>query len=146
MARLLAAGTKQMTTEQITIREFVRLHLLPMSTCRVAQNRSMPDSEGMDHWYCTLRAPGGRKMGVTFSMGSGHHGRPPEAEEVLSCLARDASLAADSFADFCANCGYDEDSRKAFRSYRQTRRQTYKLSQFLTPEQFELLLCGTEQL
>lgn len=41
----------------------------------------------------------------------------PKLRDVLHSIASDASLAQDSFDDFCSNLGYDTDSRKALETY-----------------------------
>jgi hypothetical protein len=43
--------------------------------------------------------------------------RLPKVGDVLSCLLHDGQAGSDTFADFCADFGYDEDSRKAFEIY-----------------------------
>ena len=88
-----------------------------MTVTKTDRNPNMEDSANMDHWRCTLTYEG-RRMSVYYSMGSGHHGKEPTALEVLDCLAMDATYADESFADFCGNCGYDTDSRKAERIYK----------------------------
>ena len=42
---------------------------------------------------------------------------PPAAASVLYCLLLDAGAAGSSFAAWCADYGYDTDSRKMFRTY-----------------------------
>lgn len=42
---------------------------------------------------------------------------PPHAADVLYSLLLDASADNQSFADWCADFGYDEDSRKALATY-----------------------------
>jgi hypothetical protein len=44
-------------------------------------------------------------------------GKKPSPAEVLGSCAREGMDASDTFADWCANFGYDEDSRKAERTY-----------------------------
>lgn len=61
----------------------------------------------------------GRTMGpVDFFTGSGIM-RKPGAADVLSCLISDAFAGEQTFADFCGDFGYDEDSRKAERTWKQ---------------------------
>lgn len=43
--------------------------------------------------------------------------KKPKLKDILYSLASDYSCASDSFEDFCANCGYDTDSRKALDTY-----------------------------
>jgi len=42
----------------------------------------------------------------------------------LYCFLSDAIAGSETFTDFCSNCGYDEDSRKAYKTY-QTCQKTY---------------------
>jgi hypothetical protein len=97
----------------------------------------MDDSEDMDHWRVTLRNPAnGKRMTLTFSKGIGHNGAEPTTAEVVECLASDASLIdnAPTFADFCAELGYDEDSRKAERTYGQCKRQAESFRRLMGSE------------
>ena len=41
----------------------------------------------------------------------------PTAASVLDCLLLDAQCGGETFNDFCADCGYDTDSRKALEIY-----------------------------
>ena len=70
-------------------------------------------------------------MTVYFSQGPAISGEPT-TEDVLDCLALDAS-GADSFEDWCAEYGYDTDSRKAEHIYNTVRKQTEELASFLGP-------------
>jgi hypothetical protein len=42
---------------------------------------------------------------------------PPKLDDVLYSLVMDSSACEESFDDWCANYGYDTDSRKALESY-----------------------------
>lgn len=100
---------------------------------RADANPNMEDGAHiMDHWRVTLRC-GGSRMTVPFSMGQGHNGQPPTAADVLECLALDASSYenARSFEDWCAEYGYDTDSRKAERTYRAVKRGAERLERWL---------------
>lgn len=82
----------------------------------------------------TLRYKG-RQMTTDFWMGSAIT-TEPDAASVLSCLLSDASAGSETFEDWCANLGYDTDSRKAERIYKQCLEQTAKLKKLLG-EDFE---------
>ena len=43
--------------------------------------------------------------------------KPPTLDDVLYSIIRDYEACEQSFADWCAMCGYDEDSRKALETY-----------------------------
>lgn len=51
----------------------------------------------------------------------------PTQASVLYCLLSDAMCADDSFEEFCDNCGYDHDSRKALTVYIECQTQATKL-------------------
>jgi hypothetical protein len=42
---------------------------------------------------------------------------PPDLANVLHCLLMDSSAADETFQDWCSDCGYDPDSRKALDTY-----------------------------
>jgi len=82
-------------------------------------------------WKVTLRYQG-RQLTVPFFMGSALD-REPTAADVLSCLVSDANAVeqARDFEDFCHDFGYDTDSRKAEKIYRQLETQAPKVRRFL---------------
>ena len=95
-----------------TLKAFIRQHSITMSADCTDTNPNS-DAEWMraaSHWRCILRC-GGRQMKVHFSQGPAISAEPT-AEDVLNCLASEAS-GADSFEDWCADAGYDTDSWKA---------------------------------
>lgn len=51
----------------------------------------------------------------------------PKARDVLYSLASDASLARESFEDFCLDLGYDTDSRKVLELYLECQESGHKL-------------------
>lgn len=58
----------------------------------------------------------------------------PNSYDVLSCLEK---YEYDSFEDFCHNCGYDTDSRKAEKIYLAVKEQCQGLSNMFTEEELE---------
>lgn len=80
----------------------------------------------------------GRQYTLDFWQGKGITA-DPTAESVLKCLLCDCQLAQDSFEDFCANLGYDTDSRKAFRVYQACKRENKRLRRLLGDD-FEAFL------
>jgi hypothetical protein len=61
---------------------------------------SLPDREAKELW---LKQP---KNAI-----------PPTSADIAYSLMSDAQFGSETFEDFCANCGYDTDSRKAFDTY-----------------------------
>lgn len=64
---------------------------------------------------------------------------PPEAPDVLHSLFSDAQSGNESFAEFCGNLGYDEDSRKALDTYLTCQRIAQDLLRFLGPALYRSL-------
>ena len=133
--------------EQIKMDSFIRTQRITSEAQPTDNNPNMEQDakHPMDHWRVTLRRPG-RKMTVYFSMGSGHHGKEPEAGDVLSCLASDASALDEDFENWCSDLGFDTDSRKAHKTYTVCKRQAERLQKFLGDEAFEQLRYGVEPL
>lgn len=60
----------------------------------------------------------------------------PSAYDVLACLS---PFYGDTFEDFCATYGYDEDSRTAERTYHEVIEQDRQLRKLFTAEEMDLL-------
>jgi hypothetical protein len=93
------------------------------------------DFAGADPWTVTLRRDG-RTLAVPYYTGPGLRDRMadgPSAEDVLDCLLSDASTveSVSTFEEWCAELGYDEDSRRAERTYEAIKAQTVRLRAFL---------------
>ncbi len=103
-------------------------------TCDYADsNPNAPEWNDAAHYRCVLRR-GRRQMTLYFSQGYGISGEPTVAG-VLECLLSDAAgvESARCFEDWCADYGFDTDSRRAERTYRLTVRQTASLKRLLGP-------------
>jgi hypothetical protein len=130
-----------------TIANFIADHGIRMTVKPRNSNPNMPDdgwAYTASHWTCTLHF-GRQRMAVAFSQGSAHFD-PPKLADVLDCLASDASGLenARDFADWCAEYGYDTDSRKAERTYKAIKRQASRLKAVLGTD-YETLLFDTER-
>jgi len=80
-------------------------------------------------WTVTLRFQR-RRLTVPFWTGS-LITTEPTAADVLSCLCSDARGGESTFEEFCSDFGYDTDSRKAERLYRECERSAKRVRQFL---------------
>lgn len=137
-----------MATDTVTIEQFINDNGITLTAVKTDRNPNMADSRDMDHWKVTLKR-GRARMTLVFSMGYGHKGASPEARDVLDCLASDASGIDNSrgFEDWCANYGYDTDSRKAEKTYNAIRHQASRLETFLgDSDLYQQLLYQTERL
>ena len=68
------------------------------------------------HYVVTLKRQR-RQMAVPFSCGLGIESEPTAAD-VLDCLLSDYYTADNTFDDWCAELGFDPDSRKAERTFK----------------------------
>jgi hypothetical protein len=79
----------------------------------------LPEGWARDaHPYKVTLRYQGRRLTVPFFMGSAHTSEP-SAADVISCLCSDARSGEQSFEDFAGEFGYDVDSRKAEKTWRQ---------------------------
>ena len=133
-------------TKTVPLRLFIARLGVTATAEMVDRNPHMDGSDQMDNYRVLLRH-GRKQMTVYFSMGLAL-GREPSAEDVLDCLASDASGVdnASSFEDWCGEYGYDTDSRKAERIFKVCERQAAKLRNFLGQDDYEALLWHTERL
>lgn len=126
----------------MTIQEFCTARGIKATVKQVDDNPAMkpantaPASEkewyyAASHYRVTLRMYG-RSMTVGYSQGYGIRDTPT-ADRVLECLISDATCG-DDFDEFCFNCGYDTDSRKAERIYRACVTIRARLRRFLGSE------------
>lgn len=135
-----------MDDERMSLADFIAAHGIKMTSRQVDRNPNMEDSGTMDHWRCTITCAG-RRMVLTFSQGSGHHGNAPDLADILNCCASDSSALDETFDDWCSNLGYSTDSRKAHRIFRACVNQTTRLQKLLgTKEVYDQLIYGTERL
>jgi hypothetical protein len=142
-----------MAIDTMTIAQFIAENRISMTATHTDRNPSMEDSNNMDHWKCVLSRSfwehGKRKitvkMTVTFSMGYGHRGAEPDAARVLSCLASVSSIVDDhSFDDWCAELGYDTDSRKALKIFKACHHMAKRLQNFLGVDLYGQILYRVE--
>lgn len=95
----------------------------------------------MDWWNVQLRM-GGKRMRVTFGMGTGNDGRKPSVAEVLDNLL--SEVTEEPYGDWCAEFGYDPKDREPYRMYRAICRYNDKLREFLG-DSFEEYVSETER-
>lgn len=97
------------------------------------------------HYIVTLRYQR-RQMTVKFHTGSGWT-RQPNVRDVLECLLSDAGTVdnARGFEDWADDLGYDPDSRKAERIYRECVRQTKRLARLLGDDYDDALFSDDQE-
>ncbi len=136
--------------------QFIAKHGVTMSVEETGHNPNMIGrADLMTHWRCVLRSTNQprKSMLVIFSMGSGYHGKPPTAVNVLDCLASDAVgyENAKDFADWLSEYGFDlnlddEAQRRQYRrSYAATGKQVEGLQRILGDAAYDRLVWHTER-
>jgi hypothetical protein len=78
-------------------------------------------------------------------MGMGHAGRHPSLPDVLSSVVDDAVSADQTFDDWCADYGYDTDSRRAHATWEACGRIRRKLIRLVGDDAFNSLAYDTER-
>lgn len=139
----------------MNIEQFIEENDLTMDYERVDSNPMMNDPEWVSkalprHYKITLSR---RVMGETltmtsyFSQGGGIR-HDPKIEDVLDCLASDASGLDHpaTFEEWAADYGYDPDSRRAEQIFNNCVEQTARFKAFLGEDALETLLYHVERL
>jgi len=85
--------------------------------------------QNADGYSCCLHYQG-RRYTFDFWQGIGIS-QDPTAEGCLECLLSDAQSGSEDFEEFCANCGYDSDSRKAERIWKGCKKVREKMKRLL---------------
>ena len=99
------------------------------------------NSDRMADWNCQLTGPNGKTITIEYHTGKGHRevkghirrktlpfkcslaewnnsrATSPCLADLIHCLLLDSSASDQSFAEWCSDCGYDTDSRKALDTY-----------------------------
>ena len=128
-------------TKEKTIKQFIKENNLTMKSEYADSNPNMKDSNNMNHSKVTIKRKfklngnhldtryGFKQMTLYYSQGYGIQGEPT-LESVLNCLISD-STCGETFQEFCDNLGYDNDSRKAEKTFNTILKQTSKLKKLL---------------
>lgn len=133
-------GTQNDARESLAA--FAARHRLTLTADPTDRHDGLMDSDTypMDHWRVTLRAHG-RRYTFTFSMGHAYHGHEPTVSDVLSSLHSDAQGGYEDFADFCAEFGYDKDSRKAESTWKALARERKALARLFGADFDAFVAC-----
>lgn len=135
-----------------SLQSFIARTQLEMACQRVA-GRADGNGDAWDktarHFLCTIKRVGFgpcEPLTLFFSQGSAHT-KPPTLADVLDCLASDACSVdnARNFAEWAGEMGYNEDSRKAEKTYRTCCEQRDALKALLGAS-YDALLYQTERL
>lgn len=132
-----------------TYEQFAAKHDLMLNV--IAAGKGLMDdadkgSPEMDKWACRLYFVNGKEYLFPYYMGTGHNGKAPEIGDVLNSLASDAAgTIGVSFEDWCTEYGYDDDSRRAERTYNACQRIARELRMLLGSEELDELLYETNE-
>lgn len=76
----------------------------------IGHAKPMPDSYATRSGFTVQQA-------LTEWYNSPRNWNVPTSADIVYSLMSDAQFGSETFEDFCSNCGYDTDSRKAFETY-----------------------------
>lgn len=139
-----------------TLDDFIQAEGIGMLAEKFATRPDLAMDSMKRHFKCTLHTGKlqtweprhwEREMVVWFSQGDAYK-LPPTTADVLDCLASDASGYDNSrnFEDWCADYGYDDDSRKAEKIYHTVAEEAKRLRHFLGNDAYNQLLNEVERL
>jgi len=108
------------------------------------RNPNMDDMPiGSRHYIVTITNGCGDQMTTFYSMGSGLKGLP-KAEDVLACLAMDASYGEMDIDDFYRELGYDSVS-KAMKAWKACERIAEDLNRLYSEDKLETLKTASQE-
>lgn len=94
--------------------------------------------DGREHGnqYKVTLSRDGKEVSFDFwgSINDRKNGVDPSEYDVLACISCDVNCP-ESFEDFCAEYGYDEDSRKAFATFERCAEFARQLRDFFTKDE-----------
>jgi hypothetical protein len=93
-----------------------------------------------DRYRVTISRKTGGRVSFDFwnSQKDMQEGKSPTACDALACISSDATCP-DNFEDFCAEYGYETDSRKAETLFRRVSKFAARLQAFFTSDELEAL-------
>lgn len=104
-----------------------------------SRSRNAGEKERSLNWCVKLFRDDRKIIETDYMQGIGHAPsyqfrptRPPSLLDVCHSLGLDAQAGSASFEEFCADFGYDTDSRKARKTWKACRKTAYKLGRELT--------------
>lgn len=126
------------------IQDFVKFLDITLKLTRVDENKNNPEWKDANHYKATIKC-GNTRQSFYYSQGYGIK-EDPKIENILDCLAMDASYDLSSFENFCSEFGYDSDSRKAYKIYKACINNTNKLQKLLGITQLYYLINYVERM
>lgn len=117
--------------------EFITKYNITMDAEYAENNPNMDGNQIMNHYIVTLHHDD-REYSLYFSQGLGIKCEPT-AKRVLESVLMDVSCveSGQTFEDFCAEIGYDADSRRAERIYNACLKERDQIGELFGPEVYE---------
>lgn len=130
----------------MNIKQFIEKHKITSEYNCVGRNKHMPTYKDAHHYKVTFYR-GDDSLTTPYSQGLGIK-EDPTAEDVLNCLAMDASSAENcpTLEDFFDEFGYEIDDPTTSRTWRIIQREAKKLKAFLGTAPYNTLLWDIERL
>lgn len=124
------------TDYQKQANDFLKKHGIKFSGKYIDHAKHFEDDKDYrDIWLLTLRR-NGKQVSFRFGQSINNTGEMPTSYDLLACLTK---CDPESFEWFCSNYGYDTDSRKAKRTYKEVMKEWEKVNSFFTSTELEEL-------
>lgn len=109
---------------------------LKMQVLSSEYKKHFTDDEQKRYVFKVRLSKGGKQYTFEFGQSISEGSNEPTLYDVLACLTK---YDPETFEDFCANYGYDEDSRKAEKTYKAVLKEFNNMNRLFTSEELELL-------
>lgn len=108
--------------------------------CGFCYGTGKKQSPAGHHYRVTLSATGRKRVTFDFwdSINAAEKGTTPTPYDILACISGDA-YCPETFSDFCAEYGYDEDSIKAMQTWKRADSFAQRLRAFFTATELQQL-------
>jgi hypothetical protein len=129
----------QKSEYQVHAEEFLSTHKIIFSAKFIANKPYFADDkENRDVYTCTFTR-NKTKLSIQFGQSlvnskPSRHAKAPNAYDVLSCIEK---YSPDTFENWCAEFGYDTDSRKAENTWKLCVDQWFQVERFFTSDELE---------
>lgn len=122
------------TTCEIKAESFAKKHGIKLSIKGIEYKKHFLDDETKRSVFKFKLTRKGKSYTFEYGQSIMKKNSSPTMYDVLSCLQK---YDVGTFEDFCGNFGYDEDSRKAEKTYKAVKKEFKAMERLFTPEILE---------
>lgn len=128
--------TTEISEYEQTAIDFLNKHGIKFSSKFIKYGRHFDDDKESRNIYRLTLSRDKNRISFRFgqSLAETENDTEPTAYALLTCLTK---YEPGSFNDFCSEYGYDSDSRKAYKTYKEVCKEWQKVESFFTSEELE---------